>query len=90
MLKLGVLLLVVPAVVLMGLYMYEQSLVEDCLKAGGSFDYVDQICDLSTTQPFVSLMARQPLLVNGGMLLSSIGLIICLFRLYVPAPRNPS
>lgn len=87
MLRLGLILLVVPGLLLMGTYMYEQSLVSACVEAGGSFDYVDQFCDMNTTQPFISLMARQPLLVNGGMLLSSIGLLICLAGLYVRPSR---
>ncbi|MCV6590720.1 MAG: hypothetical protein OIF57_17105 [Marinobacterium sp.] len=67
----------------MGTYMYEQSLVRACVETGGSFDYIEQFCDMNTTQPFIPLMVRQPLLVNGGMLLSSLGLLLCLFGLYV-------
>jgi len=87
MLRWGLILLVVPGLILMGTYMYEQSLVRACVEAGGSFDYIDQFCDMDTTQPFISLMVRQPLLVNGGMLLSSLGLLMCLFGLYVRPSR---
>jgi len=87
MLRWGLILLVIPGVLLMGTYMYEQSLVEACVKSGGSFDYLNQLCDPNTKQPFISLMVRQPLLVNGGMLLSTVGLFMCLFGLYVRAPR---
>jgi len=87
MLRWGLILMVVPGLILMGTYMYEQSLVRACVEAGASFDYIDHFCDMNTTQPFISLMARQPLLVNGGMLLSSLGLLMCLFGLYVRPSR---
>lgn len=87
MLKVGLVLLIIPGLALMGLFMYEQSLVDACLDAGGSFDYLNRLCDHSTTQPFIPMMARYPIAVNGGMLLSVVGLFCCLWGLYVRAPR---
>lgn len=88
MLRIGLVLLVVPGVLMMAVFMYEQSLVDSCLDAGGSFDYLNSYCDHETTQPFISMMGRHPLLVNGGMLLSVVGLIICMLKLYVRAPKG--
>lgn len=78
MLRIGVALLVIPMVVLMGVYLQEQGLVDACLDQGGSFDYANSVCDMESNQPFVPLMMRYPLLVNGGMLLSLLGFIFCL------------
>lgn len=36
-----------------------------------------------TPQPFVSWMERMPWLVNGGMLLSVAGMVMCMLGLYV-------
>ena len=35
-----------------------------------------------TPQPFVSWLQRSPLLVNGGMLLSVVGLVMCMVGFY--------
>jgi len=88
MLKLGLLLLIVPGLVMMTGYMMEQSDVDACIAAGGSFDYLTLACDMEATHPFVPFMVRHPWLVNGGMLLSVVGLFCCLFGLYVRAPRR--
>jgi len=39
------------------------------------------MCD-QQSHPFIPLMARKPLLVNGGMLLSCLGLLITIVGLY--------
>jgi hypothetical protein len=82
MLKLGLLLLVLPGMLLMGAYLYDLSLVEACLDSGGSWDYIEVRCDTERQHPFVPYMARHPLLVNGGMLLSVLGLLLCIAGLY--------
>ena len=82
MLRLGLLLLVIPSVLLMVGYMYEQSLVSGCLDAGGSFNYTENACDQQNTHPFVPYLARHPLWVNGGMLLTVLGTLLCIVGLY--------
>ncbi len=83
MLKIGLLLLIVPPLTLMGLYFWELSDVRECtLIQGGYWDYLDGVCR-DTSQPFVPWVERQPLLVNGGMLLSVVGLVTCMAGLYV-------
>lgn len=82
MLKIGLLLLVVPGVLLMGGYLYDLSQVEACLDSGGSWDYLETRCDSERQHDFVPYMARHPLLVNGGMLLSVLGLLLCIAGLY--------
>jgi len=84
MLKLGLTLLIVPCLALMGGYMYEQSLVDDCLDIGGSFDYQNLMCDMQNKQPFIPYMARYPMFVNGGMLLSVLGVFMTVIGLYRP------
>ncbi|MBY4676543.1 hypothetical protein [Marinobacterium arenosum] len=87
MLRIGLLLLIVPGLLMMAGYLYEQSLVDACLDSGGSFDFHQGECDLQQQHEFVPYMIRHPLLVNGGMLLSVVGLFCCLYGLYVRAPR---
>lgn len=82
MLKLGLLLLVLPSVLLMGGYLHDLSLVDACGDSGGSWNYLDARCDTDQQHPFVPYMARHPLLVNGGMLLSVVGLLLCIAGLY--------
>jgi len=83
MLRLGLLLLIVPSIVLMGLYFVELNGVRDCLlNQQGHWDYLDSVCR-ATPQPFVPWIERSPWLVNGGMLLSVAGLVLCMLRLYV-------
>lgn len=83
MLRWGLILLVIPALLLMGVYMYEHGQVRACVEAGGSYDYLNQLCDMNTIQPFVPLMMRHPILVNGSMLLSAVGLLMCIAGLYI-------
>lgn len=80
-LRIGLLLLVLPAVVLMGVFFFEQMQISDCLAEGGYWDYLQSACD-QQSHPFIPLMARKPLLVNGGMLLSCLGLLITIVGLY--------
>jgi hypothetical protein len=82
MLRLGLLLLLVPAIGMMSGYMLEQSVIDACLDAGGAFDYAAEACDPAGDHAFVPFSARNPLLVNGGMLLSMLGLLLCLGGLY--------
>lgn len=83
MLRLGLILLVVPAVLLMAGYMYDLSLADACLEQGGSWNYRSAECDEAGTEhPFVPFMVRHPLWVNGGMLLSVLGLFVCMAGLY--------
>lgn len=82
-LRIGLLLLVVPGVVLMGVFWSELSTVNECLAAGGSYDYLQEACDMNTKQPFIPFAQRNPLFVNLTMLLSAVGLALCLAGLYV-------
>lgn len=83
MLRIGLLLLIVPIIVLMGLYFVELGNVRDCmLSEQGHWDYLEGLCR-STPQPFVPWIDRSPWLVNGSMLLSLLGLALCLVGLYV-------
>jgi hypothetical protein len=82
MLRLGLVLLLLPAIGMMTGYMMERSLIDACLDAGGSYDYIAEACDPVGNHAFVPFGRRNPLLVNGGMLLSSVGLLLCLGGLY--------
>ncbi len=85
MIRLGLLLLVLPGVILMGVFWSEQSAVTECLSAGGSFDYLVSACDMTQSHPFVPFGARNPLFVNLTMLASAVGFGFCLIGLYVRA-----
>ncbi|WP_111413441.1 hypothetical protein [Billgrantia lactosivorans] len=83
MLRLGLLLLILPILVLMGVYFWELSDVRECaLIQNGHWDYLAGECRESS-QPFVPWVERHPWLVNGGMLLSLAGVVMCLLGLYV-------
>ncbi|QOR40128.1 hypothetical protein HNO52_17585 [Billgrantia diversa] len=83
MLRLGLLLLILPIFVLMGVYFWELNDVRECtLVQGGHWDYLDSVCR-ETPQPFAPWVERQPWLVNGGMLLSLVGMVMCMVGLYV-------
>lgn len=78
MLRVGLLLLIVPAALLMFFYFYEQAAIDACLDQGGSFNYRDALCDMESAHPFIPLIARYPLQINGAMLISLIGLGMCM------------
>lgn len=78
MLRLGLILLVVPAIALMVVFYIDQNAVTTCTAQGGSYNYTLGECDLQNTHKFVPLIARHPLLINGAMLLSVIGLFMCM------------
>lgn len=88
MLRLGLILLILPSLALMGAYMYEQHLIESCTATGGFYDYALSECNPQTEQPFIPFMVRYPLLVNGGMLLSVLGLFLSIVGLYKPSRRD--
>ena len=83
MLRLGLILLILPGVVLMGVFWSELNTVNECLAAGGSYNYTAQACDMQGRQPFIPFAARNPLFVNLTMLASAAGFCCCLFGLYV-------
>lgn len=85
MLRLGLLLLILPGVVLMGVFWAELSQVNECLVAGGSYDYVAAACNMNNSHSFVPFAARHPVFVNLTMLASAVGFLCCLIGLYVRA-----
>lgn len=83
MLRIGLVLMVVPIIVLMSLYFIELNSVRDCVLNGqGHWNYFKGVC-ASTPQPNVPFIARKPWLVNGSMLVSVFGLVLCMVGLYV-------
>lgn len=81
MVRLGLLLLMLPLFVLMGVYFWELNDVRECQLGGGHWNYLAGVCR-DVPQPFVPWVERMPLLVNGGMLLSVLGLVLCMVGLY--------
>ncbi|MYL23278.1 hypothetical protein [Vreelandella massiliensis] len=81
MVRLGLLLLILPLFVLMGVYFWELNDVRECQLGGGHWDYLANVCR-DAPQPFVPWVERMPLLVNGGLLLSVLGLVLCMVGLY--------
>ena len=76
MLRLGLILLIVPALALMVVFYIDQNAVSACTAQGGSYNYALGECDLHNSHEFIPLLARHPLLINGAMLLSVIGLLM--------------
>lgn len=74
--------MVVPMVALMAGYFSELSLVNECISAQGSFDYIKQTCDFQVKQPFIPYFKRNPDWVNSAFVLSLLGLMMCFFGLY--------
>lgn len=83
MLRLGLILLILPGMVLMGVFWSELSTVNECLAVGGAYDYTAKACDMQGTPPFIPFAVRNPQFVNLTMLASVAGFCCCLFGLYV-------
>lgn len=81
-LRIGLLLLIFPIAILLGFFFSELSVVNDCIRSQGSFDYVRMMCDFQHKHPFVPYFERHQSWVNGAMGLSSLGLILCVIGLY--------
>ncbi|MGQ7246133.1 hypothetical protein ACUN9Y_02210 [Halomonas sp. V046] len=80
--RVGLLLLVVPILVLLGLYFVELGDIRQCqLVDQGHWDYLVGACR-DTPQPFVPWIIRHPWVVNGGLLVSIVGLGLCMLGLY--------
>ncbi|WP_409524285.1 hypothetical protein [Nitrincola sp. MINF-07-Sa-05] len=80
--RIGLLLLVVPGLLLMLVFFQEHTAVTACVESGGSFDYIERLCDSERSHSFVPMLVRRPLLVNGSMLLCCAGLMMTLVALY--------
>ncbi|RAR60931.1 hypothetical protein [Onishia taeanensis] len=78
----GMALLILPIVVLLGIYFLELGDVRGCMLDGGHWDYLDGVCR-DTPQPFVPWLVRAPWLVNGGLALSVLGLGMTMAGLYI-------
>lgn len=86
MIRVGMCLLVIPLLVMMLPYMMEVSDVNACIEQNQNYDYHNGICT-SDEVPFSSYNSRYPWIVNGGMLLSVIGLLITMVGLYRPSNK---
>jgi hypothetical protein len=53
-----ILVLIIPAVMLVGLYVREWFQVDVCLDSGGSFNYTAKTCDLAVSHPYIPFLAR--------------------------------
>lgn len=80
--RLGLALLILPIVLLLGVYFVELGDVRACLLDGGHWDYLAGTCR-DAPQPFVSWLERAPWLVNGGLALSVVGLAMTMSGLYL-------
>ncbi|WP_168012500.1 hypothetical protein [Halomonas salinarum] len=80
--RVGLALLILPILVLLTIYFVELGKVRECLFDNGHWDYIAGVCR-DTPQPFVPWLERAPWLVNGGLLLSVLGLGMTMVGLYV-------
>lgn len=89
MLRWGMILLFLPCVLLVTVYMIEAQDVARCLDGGGSWDYAKEVCDQVNKHEFVSFMSRYSIWVNGGMLLSIIGLCMGTWGMILKGMSTP-
>ena len=82
MLRWGLVLLIAPLLLLMGVYWHEFGSVNECILQGGQYDYRLHECTFAVTMPFVPYAERYPLLVNLSMLAALAGFVLCLVGLY--------
>ncbi|MBY5924780.1 MULTISPECIES: hypothetical protein [unclassified Halomonas] len=80
--RLGLLLLVLPILLLLGFYFAEWGDIRQCEMIDQEhWNYLTGQCSESPS-PFVPWIVRSPWLVNGGLLVSVIGLGCCMVGLY--------
>ncbi|MDN6179448.1 MAG: hypothetical protein L0I84_00350 [Halomonas subglaciescola] len=77
MIRLGLLLLILPPLMMLGLYFWELGDVRACQLDGGHWDYVASVCR-DSPQEFASWLERAPFFVNGGMMTAVVGLVLCM------------
>jgi heme A synthase len=53
-----ILALIIPAVILAGLYVRELYLVDACIDSGGSFHYTTMTCDQTVSHPCIPFLSR--------------------------------
>ena len=76
MLRWGMIMLFLPGVLLITHYMIEAQGAATCVQQGGSWDYINGLCDMAKKHEFVSYAQRYGFWVNSGMLISIVGLVI--------------
>lgn len=81
-LRIGLCLLIFPMAVLLGFYFSELSVVNECARDQGSFDYIRVMCDFQNKHPFIPYFERHTVIVNSAMLGSTFGVILCVIGLY--------
>ncbi len=89
MLKWGMILLFMPSVVLVTLYMLEAQNVARCTLEGGSWDFVNALCDSKNTHESSTFMQRHGVWVNLGMLVSIIGLVMGTWGMILKGMSTP-
>lgn len=77
----GLALMIIPSLAMMSAYWSEISAAQACMTQSLGFDYRTGECIEGKTI-FVAFSERHPLLVNSGMILSMLGLLVCMIGLY--------
>ncbi|GLR63322.1 hypothetical protein [Marinospirillum insulare] len=81
-LKLGLGLLILPLMVLMGIWGFEYADVSSCIYEGGSYDYLLGECLMDQQGIFVTFAERHPSLVSTSLWASCAGLVFTIVGLY--------
>ncbi len=89
MLRWGMILLFLPSIMLVTLYMIEAQNVARCIQESGSWNYLQGFCDQASQHEFVSYMSRHGFWVNGGMLLSIVGLFMGTWGMVLKGMSQP-
>lgn len=72
----GSIIFSLPAILLLSLYGWELSIVNDCMDQGLSYDFQQETCIEGKQDIHTPFYARHTLLVNGMLLLSVLGSIM--------------
>ncbi len=76
MMRWGSIIFSLPVILLLGLYGWELSIVNECLDQGLSYDFKSEVCIAGEQNIHSPYYARHTLLVNSMLLLSVLGSIL--------------
>ena len=67
------LIILMPAIILVAAYAKEVFVVDKCLDAGGSYNYMAGECDVNSSHPLLPFNERHSLLYIAGILSGVVG-----------------
>ena len=71
-----ILILILPAAMLVGLYVREWFQVDACLDSGGSFNYTTMTCDLALSHPYIPFPGRHKVFTILVLIAACLALLV--------------